>query len=86
MAQLTWSADDARLRSDGKEQVFVSLDALTKQLMGAELPISSLFSWLAGEAATASGWDVDLRDQTRGRLAARRLTPDPQVELKLVLE
>lgn len=86
VAQLTWSADDARLRSDGKEQIFVSLDALTQRLVGVELPIASLFSWLAGEAAPVSGWDVDLRDRSRGRLVARRLAPDPKVELKLVLE
>lgn len=86
VAQLVWAPGDARLRWDGKERGFESLDALTRQATGTELPVASMFQWLAGENAEAAGWQADLRDLSRGRLVARRSAPLPAVEMRLVLE
>ena len=86
IAQLVWSPGDARLRWEGKERSFDSLDALTRQATGTELPVASMFSWLAGDNVTAAGWQADLRELPNGRLVARRSAPLPAVEMRLVLE
>ena len=86
IAQLAWTPDDARLRASGTESSFPSLGALVKHATGTELPVSSIFSWLAGQNTNDSGWQADLGELGRGRLVARRTTPLPSVELRLVLE
>lgn len=86
IAQLAWTPTDARLRTNGAERGFVSLDALVKAATGTELPVGSIFLWLAGENASVDGWQADLGDLSRGRLVARRNVPPPMVELRLVLE
>ncbi len=86
VAQLTWSPEQAHLQSGGKDQAFDSLNALTRQAMGAELPIDGIFSWLAGKPVKADGWVVDVQDRAGGRLVARRSSPSPVVEMRLILD
>ena len=86
LAQLTWSPAAAQLQAEGKTQSFPSLDALTRHVVGTELPINGIFSWLRGEAADFSPWISDGQERTGGRLFARRASPLPVVEMRLVLE
>jgi outer membrane lipoprotein LolB len=86
IAQMAWTPGDARLRWDGKERSFDSMDALTLQATGTELPVASIFHWLAGDNVSTLGWQADLRELPRGRLVARRNAPLPNVEMRLVLE
>ncbi len=86
VAQLTWAPGEARLRSDGKDQAYESLNALTRQVVGAELPITSIFLWLSGQPASTDGWVADLQNHANGRLVARRLQPAPAVEMRLILD
>ena len=86
IAQLVWTPGDARLRSGGKEQIFDSLEALTRQATGTELPVASMFQWLAGKPASAAGWEAELGELSQGRLVARRSAPPPVVVMRLVLE
>ena len=86
LAQLTWSPGQALLRSGGKEQTFDSLDALTRHAMGAELPVAGIFSWLAGKPANPDGWTIDAQSRADGRLVARRFSPAPVVEMRLILD
>lgn len=86
LAQLAWEPGNARLRWEGKERQFDSLEALTKQATGTELPIASLFQWLAGENAGAAGWQADLGELRSGRLFAKRTVPAPVVEMRLVID
>ena len=86
IAQMVWTPGVARLRSDGQERKFDSMDALTLQATGTELPIASIFEWLAGNNVSTSGWQADLRELSIGRLVARRSAPLPAVEMRLVLE
>ena len=83
---MVWTPGVARLRSDGQERKFDSMDALTLQATGTELPIASIFEWLAGNNVSTSGWQADLRELSIGRLVARRSAPLPAVEMRLVLE
>ena len=86
LAQMVWTLGDARLRRDGQERKFDSMDALTLQTTGTELPLASIFEWLAGNNVSTSGWQADLRELPNGRLVARRSVPLPGVEMRLVLE
>ena len=86
IAQLAWTPNDARLRANGSERNFDSLDALVKIATGTELPVGSIFLWLAGENSSAGGWQADLSELSRGRLVARRSIPLPAVEMRLVLD
>ena len=86
IAQMAWTPGDARLRWDGKERRFDSMDALTLQATGTELPVASIFQWLVGENLSTFGWQADLRELPKGRILARRSAPLPIVEMRLVLE
>jgi outer membrane lipoprotein LolB len=85
-ATLSWSAQAAVMRANGEVRSFESLDALIKQAIGTELPVSALFSWVTGETREANGWNVDLSDYARGRIKAKRTEPPPVAELSLILE
>ena len=86
LAELTWSPQAARLQAEGTQQSFASLDALTRHVVGTELPIAGIFSWLRGEPADFSPWIADGQQRESGRLIARRQFPLPVVEMRLILE
>ena len=65
---------------------FASQNALIKHATGTELPVATLFAWLAGENLAAAGWHADLSQHARGRITAQRSSPSPTAELRLVLE
>jgi len=83
---LSWSANQAVLQVNGAARNFDSLDALVKEALGTEVPVAALFAWLAGDNQAVAGWSVDLSQQANGRITARRSTPAPLTELRLVLE
>lgn len=85
-AQLSWTPGKATLRSGSQVQEFDSLDALAAHATGTPLPIAALFDWLAGQPTKAAGWAADLSEMPAGRLQARRTTPPPVTELRLVLD
>ena len=86
---LRWSPAGAVLDS-GNEQLqrFDSVDALMLQATGAAVPLDALFAWLQGDSASASvsGWSADLTRRSEGRIAAKRVQPAPQVDLRVVLD
>ena len=86
VARMAWAPGQASLQADGQERRFDSLGALTSEVTGAELPIASLFQWLAGSSATAEGWQAELEGLSNGRLVARRSQPSPAIELRLVID
>ena len=85
-AALNWSPQASTLRSNAETRQFDSLGALMQQTLGAELPVAALFAWLAGDAVAAAGWQADLSQRASGHIGARRDTPLPVAELRLVLE
>ena len=64
----------------------VSLSELTEKTTGAALPIDALFQWLQGVQASAHGWQADLSSATQGVVTARRITPLPEVTLRIKLD
>lgn len=86
LAQARWSAGQAWLVSSSQERRFNSIDELLRELTGTTLPLVALFDWLRGIPAQAVGWEADLTHSADGRLVARRPSPAPLVELRLLLD
>ena len=86
LAELNWTAQTASLRTNGETRSFNSLAELLKQATGTEIPVASLFAWLAGENLATPGWLADVSQHSLGRVVARRSDPLPAVELRLVVE
>jgi outer membrane lipoprotein LolB len=70
----------------GDPKVFATLDELTEAMTGTRLPVAALFAWLDGQPQTADGWLADLEQVPAGRLNARRISPPPSAEIRLVFE
>lgn len=84
---MRWAPGEAELDSGNHNiQRFDSVDALMAQTTGAAVPLGALFAWLQGDNATATGWSADLSRQSEGRIAATRMQPQPQADLRVVLD
>ena len=83
---VSWLPGRATLQRDGQSRQFDSVSALMQEALGADLPLSALFAWLAGDNAVVAGWQADLSQLGSGRLSARRSVPEPVAELRLMLE
>jgi outer membrane lipoprotein LolB len=86
LARMVWAPGQAQLRWNGQQRAFDSIAALTRAATGTELPIASLFEWLAGRDSRADGWSADLGALADGKLLAERRDPAPAVQLRLVIE
>ena len=86
VADLNWTAQTASMRANGETRSFDSLAVLLKQATGTEIPVASLFAWLAGDNVATPGWLADVSQHSLGRVVARRSDPPPAVELRLIIE
>lgn len=86
LARLSWTPQTALLEQGQDKTESSNLQNLSQRLTGTDLPIAALFEWLAGKAADAPGWQVDLSAHPEGRLSARRSTPAPEAVLRIVLD
>jgi len=86
LATLRWTPSGAVLRSGSEERSYDSLNALASEVTGTPIPVRALFDWLAGTPLAADGWQPDLSRLAEGRLLARRDTPSPSAELRLLLD
>ncbi len=86
LARLSWTPQTAWLEQGQDKTESSSLQSLSQRLTGTDLPIAALFEWLAGKAADAPGWQVDLSAHPEGRLTARRSTPAPEAVLRILLD
>ncbi len=86
LAVMRWTPNDATLLQGSVARNFSSADELLMQATGAALPVSALFDWLGGKNSPASGWTADLSQLANRRLNAIRKLPEPQAELRMVLD
>lgn len=86
VATVRWSPGVAELQQAGQVTRRTSLDELSTELGGTALPVAALFAWLRGLPETAGGWSADLSRQTDGRITARRHSPAPAAELRIVFQ
>lgn len=86
LATVIWTPENAELRQGGRVTRRGSLDELTTELSGAAVPVPALFGWLRGEQGEVPGWQADLSRQADGRVTARRSTPLPTAELRVIFQ
>jgi outer membrane lipoprotein LolB len=86
LARLSWTPQSALLEQGQDKTASNTLQSLSQRLTGTDLPIAALFEWLAGKAADAPGWQVDLSAHPQGRLTARRNSPAPETVLRILLD
>jgi outer membrane lipoprotein LolB len=86
LAVLAWQPGVATLNANGQARQFDSVDALVTHVTGSAIPVAALFDWLRGIDTPAPGWRADLSQLAEGRVAAKRLEPPPQADLRVVLE
>ena len=83
---MRWTPGEATLEQGGAVRRFASTDDLLLQTTGAAVPLSTLFDWLAGINSTAVGWVADLSQHAGGKVTAKRESPAPQANLRIVLD
>ena len=85
-ARVQWSATNASVTQGNQTRQADSLDALTQDLLGTNLPVAALFDWLDGRATQAQGWSADLASHADGKILAHRNDPLPEASLRIVLD
>ncbi len=83
---MRWSPGEATLMQGGSIRRFASTDELLAQATGAAVPVSALFDWLGGKNTSTPGWLADLSQQANGRIMAKRVSPAPLADLRIVLD
>ncbi|MDB5828703.1 MAG: hypothetical protein JWQ73_2923 [Variovorax sp.] len=86
LAALHWAPGEAVLNDGSRMRRFDSVDQLIQAATGAAIPVAALFGWLEGRDAQVSGWKAELGQLAQGRLQARRETPLPRADLRIVFE
>ena len=86
LARLSWTPQEALLEQGQEKIKSRNLRSLSQHLTGTVLPIPALFAWLAGQAADAPGWQVDLSAHPEGRTTARRSSPSPEAVLRILID
>ena len=86
LALLAWAPGEATLRANGQTRQFDSVEALVAHATGSAIPVAALFDWLRGIDTPVPGWRADLSQLGQGRVAAKRLEPPPEADLRVVLE
>ncbi len=89
VAQVSWTPTQAILIANNETKRFEHINALMQELTGTSLPLNALFDWLAAAPTPADGWEVDLSQMQQAkhpRLFAKRVTPLPAAEIRVVLE
>ena len=86
VASARWTTAEAVLTSGKDARLYPSMEELLVQTTGAALPLAALFDWLGGVPTPVAGWLTDLSGLREGRLLARRESPGPAVELRIVLD
>ena len=54
VAKLNWSDQAATLRTPTDTRSYASFDEMIVQVLGSEIPVNALFSWLKGQPVSAS--------------------------------
>ncbi len=86
LAQLQWTPQGATLQQGHSLTHADSVQSLLLQVTGTDLPLAALFDWLHGRQNAAPGWQAELGQLAEGRLSMQRSSPEPVVQLRVVLD
>lgn len=93
MAVAAWQPGAAWVLMRGQRYDYAGLEDLTRELVGASLPVAALFDWLrarpwpgassrpreGGAGFEQLGWTVELDGADQGLIVARRAAPVPVI-------
>jgi outer membrane lipoprotein LolB len=85
-ASIDWSPQQAQLQSGSETRIFNNITELIESVLGTPVPVAALFAWLAGKQLSLDGWQVDQSQFDSGKITARRISPAPEAEIRVVLE
>ncbi len=85
-ATIEWSPRLAQMRSGSETRYFNNIAELIERVLGTPVPVAALFAWLAGDQLSLDGWQVDQSQFDNGKITARRISPAPGAEIRVVLE
>lgn len=86
LAVASWSEREALLKQGSSEKHFASMEELTMQLTGSQLPLQLLMSWLDTDGQSIKGWDIRSENAPAGRrIYAQRNQPLPPLQLTLLI-
>ncbi len=86
LAVVAWASGSATLRSNGQVRQAESVDALVAHATGTTIPVAALFDWLRGIDTPVPGWQADLSQLAQGRIAAVRVAPPPEADLRVAFD
>ena len=85
-AAIVWTPEQAQLQSGNATQNFNNIAELIEHVLGTPVPVAALFAWLAGDRLSLDGWEVDQSQFDSGKITARRISPAPSAEIRVILE
>lgn len=85
-AAIAWTPGQAHLQSGSQTQTFNNIAELIERVLGTAVPVAALFAWLDGDPLSLDGWQVDQSQFDSGKITARRISPAPGAEIRVVLE
>lgn len=85
-AAIAWTPQQARMQAGSETQYFNNIAELIERVLGTPIPVTALFAWLAGDQMSLDGWHVDQSEFDNGKITARRVSPAPAAEIRVVLE
>ena len=86
VARITWQPGTAMIEQSGQQRTSDSLETLVRETLGTDIPVQALFAWLQGQQQDVPGWQVDISRHADGRISAVRHEPQPQAQLRVVLD
>ena len=98
VAEGRWQPAEALLVTPRETRRYATLGELTRDALGEAVPLEALFDWLQGRPAPGAasvpaergflqlGWRVDTSGLADGRLQARRVAPEPAVDVRIRLD
>ncbi len=85
VAQVEWDPEGATLKQDRQLRRYRNLNLLSFDLLGVQVPVAALFSWVEGQAeatSRAAGWRLDTDQfKTQGLISAQQFPVPPLSEL-----
>lgn len=98
VAEARWQPAEVVLVTPRETRLYASLGELTRDALGESVPLEALVDWLQGRPSPIAasvpaergflqlGWRVDTSGLADGRLQARRVAPEPAVEVRIRLD
>lgn len=87
LAVARWTPQHAQMQQGQDVQTFESMEALTKTITGAALPVPALMAWLDQDGPELAGWSFKSESTAGGRrIYAQRQFPLPALQLTLLLD